>query len=69
EFAEGIGKLVGNTSGDHRKKTIRLTIRMPEGAAKLVGASGRSSDDAVGNSPGVRQELAKMAQGSSLEED
>ncbi|RZS25844.1 hypothetical protein BHM03_00059110 [Ensete ventricosum] len=29
-FAEGIGKLVGNTLGDHRKKTIGLTARMPE---------------------------------------
>ncbi|RRT62663.1 hypothetical protein B296_00006651, partial [Ensete ventricosum] len=29
-FAEGIGKLAGNTPGDHRKKTIGLTARMPE---------------------------------------
>ncbi|RRT45283.1 hypothetical protein B296_00031415 [Ensete ventricosum] len=35
-FAEGIRKLVGNTSGDHRKKIERLTARMPE-AAGLAG--------------------------------
>ncbi|RRT85163.1 hypothetical protein B296_00008955 [Ensete ventricosum] len=29
-FAEGIGKLTGNTSGDRRKKTKRLTTRMSE---------------------------------------
>ncbi|RWV84182.1 hypothetical protein GW17_00054123 [Ensete ventricosum] len=37
-FAEGIGKLAGNTPRDHRKKTKRLTTRMPE-AAGLVGVS------------------------------
>ncbi|RWW36478.1 hypothetical protein BHE74_00058496 [Ensete ventricosum] len=31
-FAEGIGKLVGNTLRDCRKKTGRLTVRMPEAA-------------------------------------
>ncbi|RZS09420.1 hypothetical protein BHM03_00040497 [Ensete ventricosum] len=35
-FVEWIGKLVGNISGDHRKKIERLTTRMPE-AAKLTG--------------------------------
>ncbi|RZS20550.1 hypothetical protein BHM03_00053079 [Ensete ventricosum] len=35
-FAEGIGKLAGNTSGDHWKKTERLIARMPE-AAGLAG--------------------------------
>ncbi|RRT47986.1 hypothetical protein B296_00031691 [Ensete ventricosum] len=30
EFAEGIGKLIRNTSGDCRRKTIKLTGRMPE---------------------------------------
>ncbi|RWW38750.1 hypothetical protein BHE74_00056002 [Ensete ventricosum] len=35
-FAEGIGKLTGNTSGDRQKKTIGLTARMPE-AAELYG--------------------------------
>ncbi|RWV85773.1 hypothetical protein GW17_00052412 [Ensete ventricosum] len=35
-FVEGIGKLVGNTPGDRRKKTGRLTARMPE-ATGLVG--------------------------------
>ncbi|RZR73155.1 hypothetical protein BHM03_00020927, partial [Ensete ventricosum] len=35
-FAEGIEKLVGNTSGDHRKKTTRLTARIPE-ATRLAG--------------------------------
>ncbi|RZR99596.1 hypothetical protein BHM03_00029175 [Ensete ventricosum] len=29
-FAERIGKLAGNTPGDHRKKTIGLTTRMLE---------------------------------------
>ncbi|RZR95517.1 hypothetical protein BHM03_00024379 [Ensete ventricosum] len=29
-FAEGIGKLVGNTPEDRRKKTGRLTTRMSE---------------------------------------
>ncbi|RWW38075.1 hypothetical protein BHE74_00056724 [Ensete ventricosum] len=29
-FAEGIGKLVGNKPGDRRKKTERLTARMPK---------------------------------------
>ncbi|RRT46771.1 hypothetical protein B296_00047031, partial [Ensete ventricosum] len=36
EFAEGIGKLAGNTSGDHRKKTGRLAKRMSE-AVGLAG--------------------------------
>ncbi|RRT73247.1 hypothetical protein B296_00004229 [Ensete ventricosum] len=36
EFTERIGKLPGNTPGDHRKKTIRLITRMPE-ATGLVG--------------------------------
>ncbi|RRT53952.1 hypothetical protein B296_00000237 [Ensete ventricosum] len=35
-FAEGIGKLVGNTLGDRRKKIIRLLARMPE-ATGLAG--------------------------------
>ncbi|RWW74845.1 hypothetical protein BHE74_00017189 [Ensete ventricosum] len=35
-FAEGIRKLAGNTSGDHRKKTGRLTTRMSE-AIGLAG--------------------------------
>ncbi|RWW52359.1 hypothetical protein BHE74_00041222 [Ensete ventricosum] len=29
-FAEGIRKLAGNTSGDHRKKIERLAARMPQ---------------------------------------
>ncbi|RZS12738.1 hypothetical protein BHM03_00044227 [Ensete ventricosum] len=36
EFAERIEKLAGNTSGDRQKKTIRLTVRMPE-AAEFTG--------------------------------
>ncbi|RWW00692.1 hypothetical protein GW17_00036329 [Ensete ventricosum] len=36
DLAEGIGKLVGNTLGDRRKKTGRLTARIPE-AAELAG--------------------------------
>ncbi|RRT33292.1 hypothetical protein B296_00050465 [Ensete ventricosum] len=35
-FVEEIGKLAGNTSGDRRKKTRRLTTRMLE-AAGLAG--------------------------------
>ncbi|RRT39768.1 hypothetical protein B296_00018332 [Ensete ventricosum] len=35
-FVEGIEKLARNTSGDHRKKTIRLTARMLE-ATGLAG--------------------------------
>ncbi|RZS16803.1 hypothetical protein BHM03_00048873 [Ensete ventricosum] len=35
-FVEGIGKLAGNTLGDCRKKTRRLTARIPEDAG-LVG--------------------------------
>ncbi|RWV83835.1 hypothetical protein GW17_00054505 [Ensete ventricosum] len=30
EFAKGIKKLIGNTLGDHRRKTVRLTVRMSE---------------------------------------
>ncbi|RRT60273.1 hypothetical protein B296_00012877 [Ensete ventricosum] len=36
-FAEGIRKLVGNTAGDCRKKTERLTARMSEAAVRLAG--------------------------------
>ncbi|RZS01510.1 hypothetical protein BHM03_00031382, partial [Ensete ventricosum] len=35
-FAEGIWKLAGNTLGDRWKKTIELTVRMPE-AIELSG--------------------------------
>ncbi|RZS26855.1 hypothetical protein BHM03_00060259 [Ensete ventricosum] len=35
-FAEGIGKLTGNMSGDCQKKTIGLTARMSE-ATGLTG--------------------------------
>ncbi|RWW51188.1 hypothetical protein BHE74_00042489, partial [Ensete ventricosum] len=35
-FVEGIGKLARNISGDCLKKTIRLTVRMPE-ATRLMG--------------------------------
>ncbi|RRT58021.1 hypothetical protein B296_00010128 [Ensete ventricosum] len=38
-FAEGIGKVAGNTPRDHRKKTERLTSRMPE----AVGLAGMRS--------------------------
>ncbi|RRT76846.1 hypothetical protein B296_00012004 [Ensete ventricosum] len=38
-FTEGIGKLAGNTPGDHRKKTRRLTARI----AKAVGLAGVKS--------------------------
>ncbi|RRT32326.1 hypothetical protein B296_00052593 [Ensete ventricosum] len=37
-FAEGIGKLAGNTSGDCRKKTKRLAARMSE-AIELAGGT------------------------------
>ncbi|RZS26336.1 hypothetical protein BHM03_00059656 [Ensete ventricosum] len=36
EFTEGIRKLIGNTLGDRRKKTVRLATRIPE-AAGLAG--------------------------------
>ncbi|RWW47059.1 hypothetical protein BHE74_00046984 [Ensete ventricosum] len=36
-FAEKIGKLTGNTSGDRRKKIIRLATRMPE----AIGLTGK----------------------------
>ncbi|RRT39612.1 hypothetical protein B296_00026553 [Ensete ventricosum] len=39
-FAEGIGKLVGNKPGDRRKKTERLTARMP----KVTILAGRQLD-------------------------
>ncbi|RWW36502.1 hypothetical protein BHE74_00058465 [Ensete ventricosum] len=35
-FVEGITKLAGNTLGDHRKKTGKLTTRIP----KVVGLTG-----------------------------
>ncbi|RWV95480.1 hypothetical protein GW17_00041891 [Ensete ventricosum] len=42
-FTEGIGKLARNTLGDHRKKTIGLTIKIPKVAGLsrkiLVGKS------------------------------
>ncbi|RWV96651.1 hypothetical protein GW17_00040619 [Ensete ventricosum] len=38
-FSEGIGKLTGNMPGDRRKKTRRLTVRMPE-AVGLAGKKG-----------------------------
>ncbi|RWW38235.1 hypothetical protein BHE74_00056543 [Ensete ventricosum] len=38
-FAEGIGKLAGNTLGDRWKKTGRLAARMPE-ATRLAGREG-----------------------------
>ncbi|RRT32561.1 hypothetical protein B296_00058283 [Ensete ventricosum] len=40
EFAEGIEKLVGNTSGDRKKKTERVTAGMSE-ATRLAGVFGR----------------------------
>ncbi|RWW40690.1 hypothetical protein BHE74_00053865, partial [Ensete ventricosum] len=41
-FAEGIGKLAGSTSRNHRKKTIGLTIRMSK-ATQLTGPWKRCS--------------------------
>ncbi|RRT76254.1 hypothetical protein B296_00018865 [Ensete ventricosum] len=35
-FPEGIGKLTGNTLGDHRKKTRRLIARIPK-TIRLTG--------------------------------
>ncbi|RWW64342.1 hypothetical protein BHE74_00028425 [Ensete ventricosum] len=49
-FTKGIGKLVGNTLGDHRKKTGRLTTRMPE----AVGLAGLQQDDGPRYSLGTR---------------
>ncbi|RZS01271.1 hypothetical protein BHM03_00031095 [Ensete ventricosum] len=51
-FVEGIGKLIENTPGDYRKKTRRLTVRMPE-AVGLAGV------DVVRNSLRVRREVTK----------
>ncbi|RZR92269.1 hypothetical protein BHM03_00020514 [Ensete ventricosum] len=39
-FAEGIGKLIRNTPGDHRKKTGRLAVTIPE-PIRLVGVLAR----------------------------
>ncbi|RRT59598.1 hypothetical protein B296_00011355 [Ensete ventricosum] len=39
-FVEGIGKLVGNISGDYRQKIERLTVRMSK-ADGLAGYFGR----------------------------
>ncbi|RZS25765.1 hypothetical protein BHM03_00059028, partial [Ensete ventricosum] len=41
-FVEGIEKLVGNTPGDHRKKTGILATRMLE-AARSMGATAPAS--------------------------
>ncbi|RWW76300.1 hypothetical protein BHE74_00015620 [Ensete ventricosum] len=35
-FAKGIGKLVGNTPGDRRKKTRRLVVRISEAAGLVL---------------------------------
>ncbi|RZS03216.1 hypothetical protein BHM03_00033359 [Ensete ventricosum] len=68
DFARGIGKITRNTSGDCRRKTMRLAIGNVGGfqimgvrsLIKLGGhASGLSEDDAVENSFGVRWELAE----------
>ncbi|RZS01113.1 hypothetical protein BHM03_00030916 [Ensete ventricosum] len=72
-FTEGIGKLARNTLGDHRKKTIGLAARMLEDTRldwRLITIEGflqlgltkvmsMHRVDAVGNLPGVYQELAK----------
>ncbi|RRT55268.1 hypothetical protein B296_00044059 [Ensete ventricosum] len=39
ELVERIRKLTGNTSGDRQRKTIRVTVRMPN-VAGLPGVSG-----------------------------
>ncbi|RRT36281.1 hypothetical protein B296_00035878 [Ensete ventricosum] len=49
-FTEGIEKLAGNMSGDCRKKTERLTARMPE-VAGLVGNSGGGQQLSVNKPP------------------
>ncbi|RWV93462.1 hypothetical protein GW17_00044076 [Ensete ventricosum] len=43
-FAKGIRKLAGNTLGDHRKKTIGLTVRMLE-VAELGGTDKPPASD------------------------
>ncbi|RWV78010.1 hypothetical protein GW17_00061093 [Ensete ventricosum] len=40
-FAEGIGKLVGNMPGDHRKKTGILATRMLDAARSMGGGCQR----------------------------
>ncbi|RZS02408.1 hypothetical protein BHM03_00032457 [Ensete ventricosum] len=49
DFVEDIEKIARNTLGDHQRKTVRL----------VAGEAGGCSDDAVGNSPRVRRELAE----------
>ncbi|RZS26469.1 hypothetical protein BHM03_00059815, partial [Ensete ventricosum] len=52
-FVKGIRKLAGNTSGDHQKKTERLTARMPE----VAGLAGHS----CGNSSGLLPVISRRA--------
>ncbi|RWV90348.1 hypothetical protein GW17_00047453 [Ensete ventricosum] len=58
DFAEGFGKIARNTSRDYRRKTVRLTTKNV-GGCRITGALGRSEDNAVRNSPGVRWELVE----------
>ncbi|RRT42114.1 hypothetical protein B296_00023087 [Ensete ventricosum] len=57
-FAKGIEKLAGNTLGDHRKKTIGLTIRMLEaaelgGSLTMTGAMELQPDNGTRSSLGI----------------
>ncbi|RZS19407.1 hypothetical protein BHM03_00051796, partial [Ensete ventricosum] len=49
EFVEGIGKLNGNTLGDHRRKTLRLASRMPKatGLAGIIEGSQRKWEEGL----------------------
>ncbi|RZS22400.1 hypothetical protein BHM03_00055170, partial [Ensete ventricosum] len=66
-FAEGIGKLAGNTPGDRRKKTIRLTVRLSE-AVRLAGKK-RKADKTLKKSKGKgRSGKAKIVKKDSTKD-
>ncbi|RRT58534.1 hypothetical protein B296_00027727 [Ensete ventricosum] len=50
-FAEGIEKLVGNTPGDHRKKTGILATRMLEAARSMGGGCQRLNHPGLAGEP------------------
>ncbi|RRT39002.1 hypothetical protein B296_00033705 [Ensete ventricosum] len=55
-FAERIWKLAGNMPGDHWKKTVRLTARMPE----AIGLAGQGkSPDQKENAPEKKEHETK----------
>ncbi|RWW36653.1 hypothetical protein BHE74_00058308 [Ensete ventricosum] len=58
-FAEGIGKLTGNTPGDRRKKTGKLVARMSE-ATGLVRPWPRALLTALGLAKGYLATSSKL---------